>query len=470
MTAERPAGHEGSQPAGRDGDRPAGLGPLGWRLLAAFVLVALSSVVVLTVAALVGADRGLDATRQADREQVAARAAAAAAAAYRAADGWERADLRPAMTVADAAGAGLVVRDSSGTTVTSSVGGGHMPGMGPGMGGGSVGQGGVTWPVVVDGHTVGSVRLGFGTPASSPGRGVAWSWILVAAAAAILVAIVASWFVTHRLSGPIARLAAAARSLAAGDRSARSGVTAPGELGELARTFDRMADDLGHSEQVRRRLAADVAHELRTPLAALQAGLEELRDGLAEPAPARLAGLHDQALRLGRVVGDLAELSAAESAVLSLRLADVDLGQVTRAVLAARDAQLRAAGLQVNTELRERVVVRGDPDRLHQAIGNLLANAARYCHPGDQVTARVSAAEGHGVIEIADTGPGIPPDDLVHVLDRLWRGRTSGTTSGSGIGLAVVRELVSAHGGTVNASSPPDGGATFTIRLPLRRS
>jgi two-component system sensor histidine kinase BaeS len=158
VTAERPAG--------QGGDRPAGLGPLGRRLLAAFVLVALSSVIVLTLAALVGAERGVNAARQADREQVAARVAAAAAAAWRAAGGWERADLGPAVAVADAAGAGLVVRDSSGATVTSSAGGGHMPGIGggagPGMGGASAGQGAVTRPVVVEGRTVGSVRLGFG--------------------------------------------------------------------------------------------------------------------------------------------------------------------------------------------------------------------------------------------------------------------------------------------------------------------
>jgi hypothetical protein len=108
------------------------------------------------------------------------------------------------------------------------------------------------------------------------------------------------------------------------------------------------------------------------------------------------------------VVGDLAELSAAESAALSLRLADVDLAEVTRAVLAARDGQLRAAGLQIHTELHEGVVVRGDADRLHQALGNLVANAARYCRPGDQVTARVGASDGQGVVEIADTGAGYP--------------------------------------------------------------
>jgi two-component system sensor histidine kinase BaeS len=151
-------------------------------------------------------------------------------------------------------------------------------------------------------------------------------------------------------------------------------------------------------------------------------------------------------------------------------MAVVDLAEVARSVLAARDAQLRAAGLQVHADLRAGAVVRGDADRLHQALGNLLANAARYCRPGDAVTVRVGASGDRAVLEVADTGPGIAAEDLAHVFDRLWRGRASGATSGSGIGLAVVRELVSAHGGTVTAASPPGGGATFTIRLPLERS
>jgi two-component system sensor histidine kinase BaeS len=99
-----------------------------------------------------------------------------------------------------------------------------------------------------------------------------------------------------------------------------------------------------------------------------------------------------------------------------------------------------------------------------------VANAARYCRPGDQVTVRVGATGDRAVVEVADTGPGIPADDLPHVFDRLWRGRASSATSGSGIGLAVVRELVTAHGGTVTAASPAGGGATFTIRLPVRRA
>jgi two-component system sensor histidine kinase BaeS len=228
-----------------------------------------------------------------------------------------------------------------------------------------------------------------------------------------------------------------------------------------------MADDVARAEQARRNLAADVAHELRTPLAALQAGLEELRDGLAEPGPQRLAGLHDQALRLGRIVGDLADLSAAESAALSLRLTDVDLAALVRAGLADREPELRAAGLTIGTDLGTGpVTVRADPVRLHQAIGNLLSNAARYCRPGDTVTVTTGIEGARAVLTISDTGPGIHPDDLPLVFDRLWRGRSSDGVSGSGIGLAVVRELVIAHGGTVRAESPPSGGASFVISLP----
>jgi two-component system sensor histidine kinase BaeS len=227
-----------------------------------------------------------------------------------------------------------------------------------------------------------------------------------------------------------------------------------------------MADEVVRAETVRRRLAADVAHELRTPLAALQAGLEELRDGLREPDAQRLGALHDQTLRLGRVVSDLADLSAAESAALSLRPVDADLAEIAAAALAAQRPQLESAGLKVEANLATPAPVRADPDRIHQAVANLLANAVRYCRPGDLVTVRAYPEQGAAVIEVADTGPGIPAGDLPHVFERLWRGQHAGAVAGSGIGLAVVREVVAAHGGTVTAASPPGGGTVVTIRLP----
>ena len=441
-------------------------GPLAWRLLAAFVAAALSSVLVMAAGAVVAADRGLAAAQETTWQQTADQVAAAAGIAYTEAAGWSGASLDRAVALAEGAGARLVVRDAAGQTVRSP-GGGSGPGPGARAGRGA-GRNGSSAPVVVAGTVVGAVQLVFPAAAGASARGVAWGWIGVAAAVALAVALAASWFVSGQIVRPLGRLATAARAMARGDRSARSGVRAPGELGDLGRAFDTMVAEVSRAEQARRNLTADVAHELRTPLAMLRAGLEELRDGFADPDPARLTSLHDQTLRLGRVVDDLAELAAAESAALSLRLADVDLAALARAELASHAPRLEAAGLAARAELAEGVVVRADADRLHQAVGNLLDNAARYLRAGDSVTVRVFTTGGEAVVQVADSGPGIPNDALPHVFDRLWRGRSRRDVAGSGIGLAVVRELVTAHGGTVEAASGPAGGATFTIRLPVR--
>jgi two-component system sensor histidine kinase BaeS len=452
-----------------------GLGSLGRRMLFAFVLVAVSSVLVLTVAALIGVGRGFQVATQADEQRAAAAAATAAGQAYQRASGWDGADLTRTSDIAAAAGARLFVLDASGAPVGTASAGGHVgqgPGRGPGTGTGTGtgpvgGEGVVNAPVVVNGAKVGTVRLVFESTARTTARDVAWSWIAVAAVVALLVAVLASWVVTRLLTRPIKAMTTATRAFAAGDRQARAGVHGPGELGELGRAFDSMADTVARSERDRRNLTADVAHELRTPLAALQAGLEELRDGLVEPTPEGLAGLHDQSLRLGRVVSDLAELSAVEASGVAAQRTEVDLTQVARDELAARDSQLRAAGLVVGSRLDRSVLVRADSDRLHQAVGNLLANSARYCRPGDEVAVVVRAEDGQAVLEVVDSGPGIAADELPHIFDRLWRGRAARQVAGSGIGLAVAREIVVAHGGTIEAASPEGAGTVVTIRLPL---
>jgi two-component system sensor histidine kinase BaeS len=312
--------------------------------------------------------------------------------------------------------------------------------------------------------------LGFGAPTSGAAQQIAWAWIVIAGLAALLTAFAVSWYVTGRISRPLARLTATARTFAAGDRSARSephDVEAPGELGELVRAFDATADQVERSELARRRMAADLAHELRTPLAALQAGLDELRDGLVEPDRARLEALHGQSLRVGRVVDDLAELSAAETASLTLRREPVDLGRIVEEAVAAARPTTDAARLVLVVHVGEHLVVEGDADRLHQVIGNLLVNTARHCRSGDTVTVSTSREGLLARVVVADTGPGIPQDDLPYVFDRLWRGRADSDAAGSGIGLAVVRELVTAHGGSVTVASDATHGTTFTVTLPL---
>lgn len=451
-----------------------GLGPLGRRLLAAFVAVALASVAVLAVIAIVGTVRGISAGETADRNAAAESVAAAAASSYSSAGGWTGADLTAADDLAGAAGARLVVRDASGQAVLAP-GGGPGQGMGPGMGmGQGMGQGTsasgvVSAPVVVDGQQVGTVLLGFGSASSGTAQQVAWTWILLAAAVALLVAFAAAWWVTRRFTRPLVRLAAVADEVASGSLSARPSaqdLAEPGEIGELARAFATAAERVEESDAARTRMSADLAHELRTPLAVLQAGLEELRDGLEAPDPERLDALHRQSLRLGRVVDDLAELSAAESSSLSLRHEPLDLAALAAQAVRESAPAASAAGLVLTSRISAPVRVVGDEDRLHQVVGNLLSNAVRYCRPGDRVEVSAYAEGAVAVLEVADTGPGIPAADLPHVFDRLWRGSADSDPSGSGIGLAVVRELVSAHGGRVSARSDGATGTTLRVELP----
>ncbi len=476
MSAGSP-GRSAGRVTGRAAGRVPGVGPLGRWMLLAFVLVAVSSVVVLTVAALIGVGQGVEAVQQSERVQKATAAAGAAGAAYQAAGGWDGADLTGSSAIAQAAGARLFVLDQDGRSVRVGAGMGQgAGGPGPGAQGGASGgaqssaQGAVTAPVVVDGVTVGTVRLMFGASSGTRARDIAWSWIAVAAAVALVVAVVASWWVTRVLTRPIDAMTTAARQFAAGDREARTRESGPGELGELAHAFNGMADTVARSERDRRNLTADVAHELRTPLAVLQAGLEELRDGLVEPTSEGLARLHDQSLRLGRIVQDLAELSAAEelsaAAESSAKREEVDLSRVVADALAGHDPQLRAAGLVVVRELAGPALVRADSDRLHQAVGNLLSNVARYCRPGDEARVTVRRDGSDVVLVVADTGPGLAADEVPHVFDRLWRGHGTEHIAGNGIGLAVVREIVVAHGGTIDAHAPAGGGLTVTIRLP----
>jgi len=445
-------------------DRTRGLGPLGTRLLAAFMLVALSSIVVLTMAALIGTSRGITAGEDAQHQELAVAIAKEAAQSYAIAGSWGDADLSASVLLASSAGAQVVVRDLTGEVVVAS------PASG-GQGIGAMGRGGVVADVVDNGVTVGSVRLGFGSSQRpSTIQTIAWTWILIAAAVAIVVALLVAWFVSRSIARPLMRLSDSARAFAAGDRSARAAVddaAAPGELGDIARAFDETADAVVRSEQARRQMSADVAHELRTPLAALQAGLEELRDGLVPADHERLASLHQQSVRLGRVVGDLADLSSAETAALTLHRHPVNLADVVGEAVDSARPTLGSEGVTVSTHLDADVIVDADPDRLHQAVGNLLGNAAHYCHEGDHVDVSVMTADGSAVIVVADDGPGIEPEALPLVFDRMWRGQSGQGKDGTGIGLAIVRELVTAHGGTVEVTSDGHSGTVFTVRLPL---
>jgi signal transduction histidine kinase len=286
---------------------------------------------------------------------------------------------------------------------------------------------------------------------------------------AALAALLTGLAVARRITRPVTRIIAVTRSMGRGDRTARVGpIKAPGELRELATAFDQMADALDRQEQLRRDLVADVAHELRTPIAILQAGHEALLDGVAEPTPAQLGSLRDEVLRLARMVGDLQTLAAADAATLRLARQRCDLAAIAGTAADSLAGRFEAAGITVHRRLAG-VDILADPRWLHQAVTNLLTNALKFTPAGGQVTIEAGPAGPDAVLHITDTGRGIPADELPRIFDRFWRGRDAAHISGSGIGLSVAAELAQAHGGRLTAASQPGQGTEMTLTLPRVR-
>ena len=322
------------------------------------------------------------------------------------------------------------------------------------------------------GHVVGTVVVRFPAGAlPGPERQVRDALFRVVAAGAgvgALAALVVAVLVSRRITRPLNRLVTGAQAIETGALGTRVELgDEPGELGELGAAFDRMADALAREDALRRALVADVAHELRTPVTILQASCEAMVDGIEAPTPERLTSLHDEVLRLGQLVNDLETLSAAEAAGLRLDRRSVDLADIAADAVTSLAGRSDAAGQRIDTHLAP-AIVDGDPRRLHQVAVNLIANAVKFTPSGGtiSVTTDTDTDGAVAVLEVADTGPGIPPDDISRVFDRFWRGATAGSTSGSGIGLAVVAELVRAHHGRVEVTSPPGGGARFRVLLP----
>jgi two-component system sensor histidine kinase BaeS len=289
----------------------------------------------------------------------------------------------------------------------------------------------------------------------------------VALAVAVLVA-GAALLISRRVLRPIGRLTAAAHRLGEGDRSSRVQVSGRDELAALARSFNQMADSVSEAEDNQRRLIADVAHELRTPLANLRGYLEALQDGVLEPSPELFASLHEEAILYQRIVGDLQELALAEAGALVYHRAPADLTELMETARTAHAAAAAAAGVDLVVAADGPVTAEVDADRIRQAVGNLVGNALRATPQGGTVTLAVSAGADRAVLRVSDTGAGIAAEHLPLVFDRFWRadparGRDTG---GSGLGLAIVRQIVRDHDGEVSVRSAPGEGATFEISLP----
>ncbi len=332
----------------------------------------------------------------------------------------------------------------------------------------------VTAPVVVGGQVVGTVRVwAHGTGAVLTERDVqfrqgSFTAVALAAIVAIVFASIAGVWYARRLVRPIASITAAARSLRQGDREARTALRGDDEISVLGATFDEMADAIEADRQLERRLTADVAHELRTPLQAIQATVEAMQDNVLPADAEHLGIVRNETMRLGRLADAILELTRLERGSLPFTMQEIDAADPVRAAVDASGALIESRDLAFSIDITEGLTILGDTDRLQQAVGNLISNAARYTPAGGQV--RVSVVPNGSGVEIAveDTGCGIAEDDLPHVFSRFWRADSARTsaTGGLGIGLAVTKEIVERHRGTIGVRSVCGEGTRFSIRLP----
>ncbi|MBI4289232.1 MAG: HAMP domain-containing protein [Chloroflexi bacterium] len=289
---------------------------------------------------------------------------------------------------------------------------------------------------------------------------------------AVAIAVVITFILSRRILAPVKVLTLTTGQLAQGDYSRRIRVQDKGELGELARAFNVMADNLERAEKLRRNMVADVAHELRTPLSNVKGYLEAVRDGVVAPDEATMRSLYEEATLLSRLVDDLQELALADAKELKLLLQTQDISDLINRAAAAARVKAAAKGVSVSVDLsRGLPPVNIDPDRISQVLGNLLENAVAHTPEGGAVTVNAAHRDVWVEIAVADRGEGIPAEELPNVFERFYRVDKSRAraTGGFGLGLTIAKRLVEAHGGKIEVQSEPGRGSRFAFVLPVTR-
>lgn len=301
-----------------------------------------------------------------------------------------------------------------------------------------------------------------------------WLAGLAACAFGLLISIL----LLRQVTRPLKRLDTATRRIAEGNLNERVQVESSDEIGRLAHSFNEMVGSLEDAERVKKRMIADVAHELRTPITAVRSALEGLRDGLIAPTQETFTSLHNRILLLARLVGDLHQLALADAGQLSIERSPCSLSSVIDGIVETIGAQAEDAELTLNASIDPGLPpLDVDAHRIEQILLNLLANAIRHTPEGGGIRITAERREAEALISICDTGTGLAPADLPHVFDRFYRADAARTSSGdasrpeeatgAGLGLPIAKALVEAHGGRIWAESAPDGGACFRFTLPV---
>lgn len=299
-------------------------------------------------------------------------------------------------------------------------------------------------------------------------RNRSYGAMLLSMVFAVLISLGVGLMFARNLVSGIKRITDTATAIKNGDEGARTGLSGTDEISRLGETFDAMADSIEKDRQMERRFITDVAHELRTPLMAIQATVEAMVDGVFEPTTERLTTIDTEVQRLSRLVDAQLKLSRLENRKIPVNREKLDLGEVIADVVATHEAYVKDAGLGFTYDKQDDVFVFGDADLLRQATANLISNAVRYT-PEGYVSVRVAKGDIMASIQVKDTGIGLSPEEAKKVFDRFWRadaGRNR-AQGGLGVGLSVVKEIVDRHNGWVRVEGKKGEGATFTIFIPL---
>jgi two-component system sensor histidine kinase BaeS len=287
---------------------------------------------------------------------------------------------------------------------------------------------------------------------------------------ATVIALIVGILLASTLTRPLRELTAAIRSMAGGELAQEVRVRSEDELGVLTAAFNQMSADLAQANEARRQMTADIAHDLRTPLTVLSGYIESLRDGVLEPTRARFDTMYAEAQHLQRLVDDLRTLSLADAGELPLNRQPTAPEDLLRRLEATYLHAVGQAGIALEVQAEPNLPELDiDPDRMAQVLGNLVNNALRYTPEGGQITLAARSRNGAVTLRVQDTGQGISPDALPHIFDRFYRGDTARQQQEgeSGLGLAIARSIVEAHGGTIAAESELGRGTVFAIELPV---
>jgi len=292
------------------------------------------------------------------------------------------------------------------------------------------------------------------------------TWVAVVLTPLVLaLAVTVGVRAARRSWRPVGELVGAAGSLADGDYAVRVPEAGPAAVRPVARSFNEMARRLETADEQRRRLLADLGHELRTPLTVIRGEIEAMIDGVHEPDPDHLEMLMGEVAVMERLLEDLRTMSLAEAGALTLEVEPTDLGELLRDVADSYRRVAGEAGVVMNVDLAPRVgEVSVDPVRIREVVVNLVVNALKAMPDGGGLSLRLRVDGGEAVIQVTDTGLGIDPAEADQVFERFRKGSTS---SGSGLGLTISRDLVNAHGGQISIASTPGAGTVATVRLPL---